>query len=249
MPHHGVSYALFNVLRQRDVEGYSELIYLDGKGLPTVGVGMLLASEHEVQRFHWYSSGTHSPVNTDQVVTAWRPYAPPPGGASLPGHHSRRTIAPEFVTDEDSIREVFEQNVDSFENGRPPGPHGGGATEGLSQRFGRQEWMSFPADAQLGMFLHIWGFGLNSLNHGWSLYQTAIREHRWEDAGRESHWQGIRRPRAAPMDLAFYNAARVEEHRAAHRPVDHTVVIFPGRAAVLGPSAIEHPEEWVYRRS
>lgn len=205
MPHPGVEEALWQHLQSRDRgEGYRESIYIDSVGLPTVGTGMMLRQESQVRAFNWSSTSPRSAVRDDVVIAAWRPFRPTgdrqasqAGREALARRGSGATVIPQYAANRSSIRTVCTGLIRTCEER---------AIEAMSAA----TWNASPADAQFAIVLHLWR-APNELRGGWPRFQAALQRRDWNEASEECTWRGMRRCRRDDLQLAFTNAAFVEQ--------------------------------------
>lgn len=226
MAHPRVVDALWNHLRRSDRgEGCRESIYVDLVGLPTVGAGMMLRQSSQVRAFTWYDARTRAGVAHEAVIAAWRPFQPvgdqqpsQAGREALARRGSGATVVPQYVTNVSSIEMVFRTVAKTCE-------------ERAIEAMGRNVWNASPADAQFGILMHLWR-APNELRGGWPNFRGALQRRDWQQAAEHCPWVGMRRCRREDLQLAFRNAAFVEQ---AHieSGADILTLHFPSQYTVM----------------
>ena len=193
-------------------------MYRDSLGNVTTGIGCLIDPRHHATDFAWYRSDG-AVASRAEVHAEW-------------DRVKNRTGPAQLHTTQDEINRVFDARAGRFEGN-------------LRAIF--TDWPRYPGDAQMGMLVHAWACGTGKLRSTWHNYTAACHARDWETAAREAPWRTIRTCRRDAIQRMFRNAATVEGWVRAHRPIDASVVVFPGTAAPLGtPTGATDP--WATRR-
>lgn len=214
--HPNVLETLRSYLGSPACEGRHRSMYRDTGG-NSVGIGCQMESVQEAQRLPWArrDGRAWAPGERNRVVES--EYARiRAGGSGSAG-------ADAIVLPDPAIDALFDRQAN--------------ANERVLQRlFG--SWPSFPADAQLGIFHFSWirssAAGITAWHGG--AFAEAVRERRWDDAGRESLWEELREGRQ-PRHVdrrncvlrMFHNAALVDATGGA---VPASLLFFPRDAAL-----------------
>ncbi len=74
------------------------------------------------------------------------------------------------------------------------------------------QWERFPADAQMGALVHLWGLGQNALRSAgdWPLYKAAVLDRDWGTAAEQAIYHPIRECREEDLRHMFNNAMWIE---------------------------------------
>ncbi len=232
--HFTVPSPLYRLLRDPERgEGMRDRMYLDRKGIVTVGVGMALLSEQAVRRFNWN-------VPDDEAVRQWRQIAAQGRRLAASGTRITNEARSTARTTEADVQRLFPVFLRSVFVPR------------LREQF--PHWNLFPGDAQMGALLHVWGLGQNALRpeSRWQNYKVAVLDINWDRAAEESIYHPIRPCRERDLRMLFHNAARVEIARREQPSFDLRRVFFPGVVTYMSPNRWyglaayqqRHPGQW-----
>lgn len=191
-------------------EGVVPYMYLDVRGLVTVGVGNLIDPIEEAVQvpFRWKSD--RRLATREEISGEWRSIKRQPLLASA-GHRSAARVTQLEVADEDIgelIRERLLANV-----------------EALLKRPTFNAWNDMPADAQMAVLSMAWAVGVNGLSKFPKLLMAIARKD-YIEAAVESEISTVGNPGIKPRNAAnfllFTNAAKVIELKR-----DREILFYP----------------------
>jgi hypothetical protein len=195
--HQSVITALPDFLKQ--YEGKVNFMYLDVKGLVTIGIGHLIDPVSMALKLEFGSKGGGGPVSGAEVTAEWQTVK---ARKDLIGQGSAAfgAITKLQLTD-NGIKSMVNDDAKSIENYIK--------TNASAARF-YSNWDNWPADAQLGFLGVAWG-GIPLPQFGWHKFPEACRLEDWDTAAVECK---INSPIAAGRNeahkLMFLNAAAVK---------------------------------------
>lgn len=185
----------FRRLQSRD-EGTIRYMYRDDNGNVTTGIGFLMRTIDQVDRYRWVN---RAGANVGNAAAR--------AGAEWQQVHDRQIDRSTVLLHPDELSENFQRAARMLEGQ-------------LNHAFFM--WPMYPADAQLGMLIHAYAFGGNrdNLIAEHPNYYQACRQQNWMRAREEVIWRVLRlaRPqherrirRRDALRLLFLNAHRVRE--------------------------------------
>ena len=197
--HPSVKRALPDFLSQ--YEGKVNFMYLDVKGLVTIGIGNLIDPVGTATKYEYSPKGGSGVVGGGAVISEWQMVK------------SRRDLIPQGAPAFDKITTLqlsdrgIKQMVDD---------HAGGIENYIKTNPSASSFFAdfdnWPADAQLGFFGVAWG-GIPIPQFGWHLFPAACRDKDWDTAAEQCR---ITSPIAAERNeahkLMFLNAAAVQSN-------------------------------------
>ncbi len=180
----------------KEFEGRVPFMYLDIRGLVTVGVGNLIDPVSQALELPFVHEGTGAAASRAEIETEWQLLK---GQLQLAhqGHRACESITrlrlTEFAIDELVIARLHSNEVL------------------LRKRF--TEWDSWPADAQLGVLSMAWALG-PGFPSKWPKFTAAVKTKDFDGAAahcrmHEADSLGVK-PRNDADQLLFANAAAVE---------------------------------------
>jgi GH24 family phage-related lysozyme (muramidase) len=175
-------------------EGYVQWMYLDIKGLVTVGVGNLIDPEPSALSLP-FKDASGQPANKTQISAEWRKLKAMPELAKK-GHLACKAITELRLTNADIDALVLQRL---------------GANEvGLQKRF--PNWQQWPADAQLGVLSMAWAMG-SGFPVKWPKFSAACDAGNWLEASAQCRMKEQGNPGVIPRNdadqLSFRNAHEV----------------------------------------
>jgi GH24 family phage-related lysozyme (muramidase) len=193
--HQSVKNALPDFLAQ--YEGKVNFMYLDVKGLVTIGIGNLIDPVGQALKYE-YSTKGGSTVGSADVISEWNTVK------------ARRDLiqkgAPAFdgITrlqlSNNGVSKMVKDHAGAIENYI--------TTNGTAKQF-YGNWDNWPADAQLGFMGVAWG-GIPLPQFGWHKFPKACQDADWDTAAIESKiTSAIASGRNEAHKLMFMNAAAV----------------------------------------
>ena len=215
--HASVAAALPLFLKQ--FEGKVNYMYLDVKGLVTIGIGHLLDPVDQALRLQFGPKGGGGTASGAQVIAEWQTVK---GRRDLAGKPSIEfdKITTLQLTDV-GIATMVADDAKSIESYIKTNPS--------AKKF-YADFDAWPADAQLGFFGVAWG-GIPLPQFGWHLFPAACRDQDWDTAAAQCK---ITSPIAAGRNEAhramFINAAAIKANGD-----DITKVWWPVRVGRSGP--------------
>jgi len=195
--HQSVQNALHDFLKQ--YEGKVNFMYLDVKGLVTVGIGHLIDPVHMALKLEFRTKGGNSPVSGGEVQAEWqtvksRTDLMQKGGAAF-GAITRLELS------DNGIKAMVKSSAAAIENYIKTNPS--------AQKY-YSNFDNWPADAQLAFMGVAWG-GIPIPQFGWHKFPEACRVEDWDKAAAECK---ITSPIAAGRNEAhktmFLNAAAIK---------------------------------------
>lgn len=195
--HASAKNALYDFLKQ--YEGKVNFMYLDVKGLVTVGVGHLIDPIHQALKLEFRKKGGNSPVSAGEVQAEWQ-YVKSRKDLMMKGGEAYGAITTLELSD-NGIKAMVQSHAAGIENYIKTNP-------AASKFYG--DFDKWPADAQLGFMGVAWG-GIPIPQFGWHKFPEACRVQDWDKAAAECK---ITSPIAAGRNEAhktmFLNAAAVK---------------------------------------
>jgi len=195
--HQSVKNSLYDFLKQ--YEGKVNFMYLDVKGLVTVGVGHLIDPIHQALKLEFRKKGGNSPVSAGEVQAEWQ-YVKSRKDLMNRGGEAYGPITSLELSD-NGIKAMVQSHANGIENYIK--------TNASASKF-YKDFDTWPADAQLAFFGVAWG-GIPIPQFGWHKFPEACRVQDWDKAAAECK---ITSPIAAGRNEAhkmmFLNAAAVQ---------------------------------------
>jgi len=203
-------------------EGRVSWMYLDIKGLVTVGVGNLIDPVEQALRLPFVHKVDGSVATQAQIRDEWSNLKRQQELAKR-GHRACEDITDLRLTEE-GIDTVVRERLATNE------AH-------LKKTF--TEWDSWPADAQLGVLSMAWAMG-SGFTPKWPKFTGACKEQNWTNAAKNCKMREENNPGLVPRNQAnlhlFTNAASVVE-----RGLDPTLLYYPRVAAEVEPDTEVDP--------
>lgn len=176
-------------------EGRVRWMYLDVRGLVTVGIGNLIDPVGEALARPFVHDADGTPASTDEIRTAWEDLKGRPELASR-GHRACEELNDLRLRD-DAIDELVMAKLSANE-------------EVIAGRF--PDFAAWPADAQLGTLSMAWALGPHFTSR-WPRFTSAATSGDWSTAAAECRIDETGNPGVAPRNRAdlqlFENAAVV----------------------------------------
>jgi hypothetical protein len=187
------------------LEGTVEWMYLDIKGLVTVGVGNLLPSEGAAAALPFFHDGSpESPATDAERRQGWNDVHARQELARV-GHRAFRTVC-DLRLSIDGIRELVNSKLSSNENI-------------LAATF--PQFSDWPADAQLALLSMAWALG-PAFPASWPKFATACRALDFAGASIECRMQEAGNPGVIPRNnadqLLLQNASKVMRAENGYDP-------------------------------
>lgn len=169
-------------------EGIVSWMYLDVKGLVTIGIGNLIdpISLCLTLPFRRFSDGQLA--TAQEIRTEWS-YIKSLKHLAVQGHRAARQHCKLYLGDSD-IRELVLSKLNEFEGV-------------LKATF--PKWESYPADAQLGILSMAWAMG-PYFTRGFPTFTRAVREESWMLASRQCLMRTAGNPGLIPRNKANVKA-------------------------------------------
>ena len=176
-------------------EGRVSWMYLDIKGLVTIGIGNLIDSENVTAQLPFFQKGSGAPASKEAIVAEWRLLKTRQDLAAK-GHRACEAITNLRLTDA-AIDDLVLQRLELNETI-------------LKRTFA--EWDSWPADAQLAVLSMAWAMGAG-FPASWPKFTAACKARDFIAARGESQMNDVGnaglKPRNAANALLLANAASV----------------------------------------
>lgn len=175
------------------LEGRINHMYLDVKGLVTTGAGILIDSVASAQSLPWRVKYTTRLATSLEIEQTWRKVKRSPVGM-IASRYTNDLILSEETLDQLTLQRMA--LTDRY----------------LEAEFGYDQWITWPADAQLACLSLCWACGC-SLGK-WPKLRVACRTRDWATAAKECLIRTEGNPgviaRNKAQQLCFSNAARVD---------------------------------------
>jgi hypothetical protein len=186
--HGGVVEKLRDVLGSEDFERTIPVMYVDGTGLVTVGIGFLINTPWEAKRLNFRHIKGDRPALKAEIEKEWyRTHALGPG-------RKLRVPNPTVELPDDEIEDEFERRANQAETILTVRPY-------CRKWYGNLA--AWPADAQLGILAMAWS-GPGQLA-GFTEFRKACAAGNWKEAAKQSHMK-VRRQYNEFFARCFLNA-------------------------------------------
>ena len=182
-------------------EGKVNFMYLDVKGLVTIGIGNLIDPINMAYKLEFKYKGGGGAVGQNVVQTEWQTVK---GRKDLisKGSAAFDAITKLQLTDK-GIETMVKQHAGAIENYI--------TTNSSASKF-YSNWHNWPADAQLGFLGVAWG-GIPLPQFGWHKFPAACQAEDWDTAAKEcAISSAIAAGRNEAHRLMFLNAAAVKSN-------------------------------------
>jgi GH24 family phage-related lysozyme (muramidase) len=185
-------------------------MYLDIKGMVTVGVGNLIDTEGGAAALPFVHKSDDSPASQDEIRAEWRAVKADTALAQK-GHHAAEKVTSLKLTEaamDDLVRKQYDANEAEMRRHFP-------------------DWDQFPADARMGLHSMAWALGAN-LPKRFPNFSTAVRAQDWTTAAAQCHIDETGNAGVKPRNVAnvalFTNAATVKANG-----LDVNTLYYPGK--------------------
>jgi hypothetical protein len=153
------------------LEGRVSHMYLDCKGLVTVGLGCLIDPVSLAVQLPWVHKATLKPAGPQIIIDEWQRIKDDQRLAKF--HYNVAGSLTQLRLTDEGIDSLAVKRLSVFETD-------------LRKEF--LDWDAFPADAQLAIMLMTWAMG-SGFTHSWKHLTSACKEHRWIDASEQCRIQ------------------------------------------------------------
>jgi GH24 family phage-related lysozyme (muramidase) len=204
-------------------EGEVPFMYLDIKGLVTIGVGNLIDSVAQAQQLpFFFKDEPGRRASPGEIAEDWQRVK---GRQDLrsQGGMVFRNVAQLRISQE-TINQLVVRTASSYE----------ATLKASTPEFAKFDY--WPADAQLGLLSMAWAMGPGFATGGrWPLFRAACKSQDWDQAARQSRMNDTNNPGLRPRNTAnfilFTNAARVADGStsdASGETLYYPTVLTPG---------------------
>jgi GH24 family phage-related lysozyme (muramidase) len=192
-------------------EGRVQWMYLDIKGLVSIGIGNLIDPIDLAMDLPFvHKDDTAASASADEIETEWQTVKDRQDLAPS-GHLAFKDLTSLQLTD-DSIDELVLSKLDQFQS----------TLENTTEFADLESW---PADAQLGLLSMAWALG-PAFGPGWPHFRAACADDDWAAAAANCHMEDSANPGLRPRNQAdvvlFTNAQAV-----ADQGLDFSVLQWP----------------------
>jgi len=194
-------------------EGTVNYMYLDIKGLVTVGIGNLIDPVNLALALPFVHNSDNSPASQSEIQAEWTKVKQ---NAKL-AQQGYKAAAPPFTTlklTDAAITQLVGKQLNANQ-------------AILKQTF--TDFESWPADAQLGLLSMAWGLGAGFASK-WPLFKAACLARNWSSAAQNCQISTAGNPGVAPRNTAnvllFNNAQAVADQK-----LDYSVLHWPNSVA------------------
>ena len=202
----------------RRFEGYVHFMYLDIKGLVTIGIGNLIDPEASAHDLPFTDKVTGARATPEQIGAEWRKIKHMPELAKK-GHRACEPITELRLSDE-AIASLVRRRL-------------AGNEALIKKTF--HDWDQWPADAQLGVLSLAWAVGAG-FSAKFPKFAAACHARDWAGAAEHCKLREAGNPGVIPRNQAnlmlFGNAREVVTQK-----LDTSGLFYPGRVPVAGTSA------------
>lgn len=167
----------------KELEGYVNHMYLDIKGLVTIGIGNLIDPCSAALALPFIRKGDGALASQREIRFDWQTVKTRPELAKK-GHRAAAKYTRLMLT-ESSIAKLVMQKLLSNE-------------KILKQRF--KHWDQWPADAQLAVSSHAWALG-PSFSKKWPLLSQSLDNQNWKRAASQCQMREFDNPGVAPRNI------------------------------------------------
>ncbi len=187
-------------------EGELPFMYLDIKGLVTIGVGNLIDSVAQAQQLPFFFKDEPDHLaSPSEIAEDWQ-RVKDRQDLRLQGGMVFENVAQMRISEE-TINQLVLQTVTSYET----------TLKANTPEFA--DFDDWPADAQLGLLSMGWAMGPGFATAGrWPSFRAACASQDWDQAAEQSHMDDTHNPGLRPRNTAnfilFTNAARVADGSA-----------------------------------
>jgi GH24 family phage-related lysozyme (muramidase) len=206
--HDSVS-AIFPEL-SRHFEGYVHFMYLDIKGLVTIGIGNLIDSEAVVRGLPFTNKTTGARATPDEIAAEWRKIKHMPELAQQ-GHHACEPIT-ELRLADDAIAALVRHRL-------------AGNEALIKATF--HDWEQWPADAQLAVLSLAWAVGAGFAPK-WPSFSAACHAQDWAKAAEHCKLKEAGNPGVIPRNQANVQLLGNAQQVAA-QGLDKSRLFYPER--------------------
>lgn len=205
-------------------EGKVNFMYLDIKGLVTIGIGNLIDPVDAALNLPFVHKADGSSASQDEIRTEWNSLKSQPDLAQK-GYQACAPLTNLMLTDA-SIAQLVTAKMNQF-----------ASTLKATSEFSNMD--SWPADAQLGLLSMAWAMG-PAFGSSWPHFRAACAANDWSTAAAncqmdETGNPGLK-PRNAADVLLFSNAAVVQTNG-----LGFTVLHWPSSAQAPAPVSANGP--------
>lgn len=205
-------------------EGKVHFMYLDIKGLVTVGIGNLIDPVDAALNLPFVHKSDGSPASQDEIQTEWNTLKSQPDLAQK-GYKACAPLTNLMLTD-DSIAQLVTAKLNQF-----------ASTLQSTSEFSTMD--SWPADAQLGLLSMAWAMG-PAFGSSWPKFRAACAASDWSTAAANCRMSETGNPGLKPRNdadvLLFNNAAAVQTGG-----LDFSVLHWPSSVATPTPAPANGP--------
>lgn len=170
-------------------EGKVSHMYLDSRGLVTVGIGHLITNVAEAQKLA-FETANHAPATGAEIKTDYEAVKKQPANR-IASFYKRFT---KLLLSDVEINKLTDKHILAFE----------GELKRIYSGF-----ESFPSEVRLALFDIIFNVGMTDLKNNWPNFNAAIQAKDWQTAANESS-------RAAPISAERNRYVKTLLERAAH---------------------------------
>ncbi len=206
------------------LEGKVNFMYLDIKGLVTVGIGNLIDPVDKALNLPFVHKSDGSAATQDEISNEWNTLKSQPDLAQK-GYKACEAITNLMLTD-DSIAQLVTTKLNL-----------NATTLKSTSEFSDMD--SWPADAQLGLLSMAWAMG-PGFGPSWPNFRTACAAHDWATAAANCRMNETGNPGLKPRNdadvLLFTNAAAVQTGG-----LDFTVLHWPSAVQASGSVSANGP--------
>lgn len=200
----------------KNFEGRVSYMYLDIKGLVTIGVGNLIDPMSLALPLPFVHKSDLSSATQDEIQTDWQAVKGRPDLATVKDYLKQFDLLTALKLTDDSIDQLVLSKLDSNVT----------TLKNTTEFADLDNW---PADAQLGLFSMAWAMG-PAFGPGFPSFRAACAAKDWNTAATQSRMNDTNNPGLTPRNTAnhtlFSNAAQV-----VAQGLDFTVLQYPADLA------------------
>ena len=185
----------------KQYEGKVNFMYLDVKGLVTIGIGNLIDPVGQALKLEFGTKGGGGPVGSGDVISEWNTVK------------ARKDLIGKGSPAFDAITrlQLTDRGITTMVNNAAQAIETYITTNASAQKF-YSNFKNWPADAQLGFMGVAWG-GIPLPQFGWHKFPEACKDEDWDTAAKEcTITSAIAAGRNEAHRLMFTNAAAVKSN-------------------------------------
>jgi GH24 family phage-related lysozyme (muramidase) len=210
-------------------EGHVSYMYLDIKGLVTIGVGNLIDPMNLALGLPFVHKSDASAATQEEIQSDWQAVKDRTDLAHAKNYLQQFDALTTLKLTDDGINQLVQAKLDAMEAG----------LKHTAEFADLEDW---PADAQLGLLSMAWGMGAG-FGPGFPKFRAACAAKDWDTAAAESRIDDTNNPGVTPRNAAnhtlFTNAAQVSVQGFDYATLYYPSDLTDGGAAPQPPTPVD----------